>query len=233
MVTTTPAGADGGFNLNEAFAFVFRSPGWFGKVLIGALCTLTSFLLIPSWILYGYMIQTSRAARSGERVLPAWDKVGANLVDGLLYNISLFLWSIPVALLIIVGIVISGCSNAGTGEAATTSCSNGAGLALFGSLGVLLGVVLIVIHPAIYAQFVAGGFGASLNAGQVLARAGRRIGLTLGMLLVGILAAIVAMLGLIAIFIGLLLTIPYAYFVLGHAYGQYARLTDAPAGATP
>jgi len=226
MVTTNPGAADGGFNLNEAFAFVFRSPGWVSRLLIGALCTLGSFLLIPSWILYGYMIQTSRAARSGERVLPAWDKVAANLVDGLLYNISIFLWSIPVALLIIVGIAISGCSNSGTGEAATTSCSNGAGLALFGGLGILLGVVSIVIQPAIYAQFVAGGFSASLNLGQVFTRAGRRIGLTLGMLLVGILASIVAMLGLIAIFIGLLITIPYAYFVLGHAYGQYTRLTD-------
>jgi len=227
MASSTPNPADQRFDLNEAFAFVFRSPGWFSKILIGALCTLASFLIIPSWILYGYMIQVSREARGGGRQLPAWDRVAANLVDGLLYNVALLLWSIPCVVLIIVGVIVGGCSGSGA-EGGSTSCANGSGLALFISLGVLLGVVLIVVHPAIYAQFVAGGFGASLRAGEVFRRAGRRVGLTLGMLLVGILVAIVAMLGIIGLFIAIVLTIPYAYFVLGNAYGQYTRLTDPP-----
>lgn len=225
MASQTPT-ADGAFDLNEAFAFVFRSPGWVSKVLIGALCTLTSFLLIPSWILYGYMIQVSREVRSGGTVLPAWDKVGANLVDGLLYNISLLIWSIPVVVLILVGVAVGGCS--GSSESGTATCTDSAGMILLIALGCILAVAVIVIHSAIYAQFVTGGFGASLNVGQVLSRAGRRMGLTLGMLLVGILAAIVAFVGIIGFFVGLLLTIPYAYFVLGHAYGQYTRLTDPP-----
>jgi Protein of unknown function (DUF4013) len=227
MAVTTPT-ADRPFNLNEAFAFIFRSPGWFGKILIGALCTLTSFLIIPSWILYGYMIQVSREARAGASVLPAWDKVAANLVDGLLYNVSLLIWSIPCVVLILAGAAIAGCS--GSSDGGTATCTNGAGFALLVTLGVLLAVVVILVHPAIYAQFVADGFGASLRVGEVFARARRRIGLTLGMLLVGILAAIVATIGIIGLFIAILVTIPYAYFVLGHAFGQYTRLTD-PQGA--
>lgn len=220
------------FNLNEAFAFVFRSPAWFGKILIGTLCVVTSFLLIPSWILYGYMIQISRGVRSGERVLPSWDHVAANLVDGLLYNIALFLWSLPIVVLILIGVVISGCASSGE-AGATTSCSNGGGLALFITLGVLLSLVLVVIHPAVYAQFVAGGFGAAFHFGEVFARVGRQFGLTLLMLLVGILASLVAFLGLIAFLVGICLTIPYAQFVLGHAYGQYTRLSDPPGAVTP
>src|SRR5437763_7232352 len=143
MASQTPNPADQRFDLNEAFAFVFRSPGWLGKILIGALCILASFLIIPSWILYGYMIQVSREARGGARQLPAWDKVAANLVDGLLYNVALLLWSIPCVVLIIVGVIVGGCSGSGA-KGGSTGCANGAGLALVISRALLPEAALIV-----------------------------------------------------------------------------------------
>jgi membrane-anchored protein YejM (alkaline phosphatase superfamily) len=65
----------------------------------------------------------------------------------------------------------------------------------------------VVLIRAIWAQFLDGGLGAAMY----------------------IATSFVASLGIIAVFIGLLITFPYAFFVQSHLYGRFARITDAAA----
>jgi hypothetical protein len=232
MATASPSPAATDFDLNDAFAYVFRSPNWIASILLGALCSLASFLVIPSWILYGYMIQTSRNVRAGNRALPSWDSVGRNIVDGLLYTIALLLWFLPIVVLVVIGAAASGCTSAtDTAGAPTTSCAN-AGAIVAVLVAVVYALLVAILHPAIYAQYLAAGFGGAFQVPEILARVGRRVGLTFFMIVVGIIASIVALLGLIALIVGVFVTAPYAQFVLANAYGQYARLTDPPGVVT-
>jgi uncharacterized membrane protein len=48
-----------------------------------------------------------------------------------------------------------------------------------------------------------------------------------------IIAAILSLLGVIAIFVGLLVTIPWAYYVQGNLYGQFARISREAVSARP
>ena len=50
----TAAASPAQVNIGDAFGYVFRSPNWFGKLAIGALCVLFFWLLlIPLFILNG------------------------------------------------------------------------------------------------------------------------------------------------------------------------------------
>ena len=63
----------------------------------------------------------------------------------------------------------------------------------------------------------------------VFRRAVFKPGITLLVLVMYLATSSVASLGIIALFIGLLFTFPYAFFVQSHLYGQFARITDAAA----
>src|SRR5207248_10045811 len=73
--------------IDEAFGFVFRSKGWFGKMLLLDLFALLSVVLVGAFFCYGYLIEISRAVRRGERELPPWDQLGKKFVDGFLLGI--------------------------------------------------------------------------------------------------------------------------------------------------
>ena len=63
----------------------------------------------------------------------------------------------------------------------------------------------------------------------VFRRAVFKPGITLLVLVMYLATSSVASLGIIALFIGLLFTFPYAFFVQSHLYGQFERITDAAA----
>ena len=68
----------------RAFSFLLDDPGWFSRVLVGALLLIASILVVPFFILLGYQLEVMRAAASGaDRRLPRWDNMGGKLRDGL------------------------------------------------------------------------------------------------------------------------------------------------------
>ena len=223
MATTIPPTQPDRLEIGEAFGFVFRSKGWVGKMLLLDLFALLSVVLIGVFFFYGYLIEIARTVRRGDRELPPWDNLGKKFVDGVLLAIVFLIWAIPS--LILYGLLAATAGCATTESGATTCTPNG----LLIAVTALLFILLYLLVPAIWAQFLEGGFGATLDVAAVFRRAVFKPGMTFLVVVMYIVTSILAVSGLIAVLIGVLFTYPYAFFIQGHLYGQFARITDATA----
>jgi hypothetical protein len=219
MPAQAPAGPSSTINVGEAFGYVFRSPGWVSKILIGALCVLFFWvILIPVFILNGYFVETARSIARGGTVLPEWTDVGKKLREGFVLAVVLLIWGLPGSLL------------EGGGSyscAANNVCSYHPGS--LSGLGYLYSLLIGLLTPAIWSQFLNGGFGAGFDFRAIFRRAGQNPGMTVIVWLMAIVAGIIGVAGTCAIIIGLLVTIPYAGAVVAHLYGQFSRNTDSSA----
>ncbi|HEX2648071.1 MAG TPA: DUF4013 domain-containing protein, partial [Candidatus Dormibacteraeota bacterium] len=97
------------------------------------------------------------------------------------------------------------------------------------ALGEVYSLLLGLLTPAIWSQYLNGGFGAGFDFRAIFRRALQNPGMTVLVWLMAIVAAIIGALGLCAIVIGVLVTIPYAGAVVAHLYGQYSRSTEGAA----
>ncbi len=200
-------------NVGDAFGFVFRSRNWFGKLAVGALCLAFFWVfLIPLFLLLGYSVETARTISRDGRELPAWTNLDKKLADGFILAVVLFIWNLP-------GAIVSG----GGG---------GYGSSALAALGGLYALLLGFLTPAIWSQYLDGGFTAAFDFQAIFRRAGRYPGMTvlvwLMALVVGIVASVV---GALLIGIGLLFTLPYAFAVIAHLYGQFHERTQSAAMA--
>ncbi len=198
-------------DIGRAFSFPFQDPRWVTKILIAA-----AMVVIPifGWlVLYGYGMRITRQVAAGTDIpLPEWEDFGGLFVDGLKLFAVTFIWSLPAAL--IGGIAGSG----GDG--------NLAGGCLSSLISLSIGFVLPV---AIARVATTGSFAAGLDVGAVIALVQRNVSDYLLVFVVVVAAGIIAVLGLVAVCIGVLFTIPYAYLVTSHVYGQaYYRSQGGP-----
>jgi energy-coupling factor transport system substrate-specific component len=219
----TPASAD--LDLGEAFTFVVRSDRWIRKLLVGAACLLFFWLVVPIFLLLGYVIDIARRVRAGARTLPAWDQPWKNIKDGFKVLAALLIWTIPSVLLSIPAAIVSAIQETQPGTLATVS--ELAGIVAAG--GSLWGLMVLLLEPAIISLYLDHGFWGALNVIAVIRRV--RVNLALS-IVVGTLAVVLTTIGLIglgALVIGVLVTLPYASFVGAYLVGRYARLTDPPA----
>jgi energy-coupling factor transport system substrate-specific component len=206
-------------DIGHAFASVVRSPGWLRRILVGAACLLFSWLLVPFFLFMGYTVAVARRARAGEHGPTAWDHLGRKLRDGLAIGVLLLAWYLPVLLL---GIPVE-------------LANENAAPDVLGALAVVVGVwqvLVLVLQPAIWSQYLAGG----LRAGFDVLAIGRRVRFNLGLTVVigavGVLLTMIALGGALVFAVGALLTIPYASWVGADLFGEYARITD-PAVSKP
>lgn len=208
--------------VGEAFGFVFRSKNWFGKLAVGALCLLFFWLLlIPVFILNGYFVETARHVKAGGRDLPPWGEVGKKLREGFVLAVVLFIWSLPGSIL------------SGGGQVTCTGSTCVYHPGALSALGGLYSLALGLLTPAIWSQYLDGGFSAAFDFRAIFRRAGFQPGLTVLVWLMAIVAGIVGALGLIIVLIGVLFTLPYAFAVIANLYGQYARATEPVAQFVP
>jgi uncharacterized protein DUF4013 len=220
---STSASSAPSVEVGEAFGFVFRSPRWFGRLALGALCLLFFWVfLIPVFILLGYFVETARVVSRGGRELPPWSDVGKKLKEGFVLAVVLFIWGLPGSILSLSGFSGFHCDAAGC-----TSPSS----SLY-PLGALYSLLIGLLTPAIWAQYLEGGFSAAFDFRAVFRRAGMSPGLTVMVWLMAIVAEIIGGLGAILILVGLLFTLPYAFAVIANLYGQYARLTEPALAAS-
>jgi energy-coupling factor transport system substrate-specific component len=220
--------ASADLDLGEAFTFVVRSNRWVRKLLVGAACLLFFWLVVPIFLLLGYVIDIARRVRAGASTLPAWDHPWQNIKDGFKVLAALLIWTIPTVLLSIPAAIVAAIQEAQPGTLGTAS--EVAGIVAAG--GSLWGLIVLLLEPAILSQYLDRGFWGALNAVAVIRRA--RVNLALS-IVVGALAVVLTTIGLIglgAIVIGVLVTLPYSSFVGAYLVGRYARLTD-PAALRP
>lgn len=174
-------------------------------------------ILIPVFILLGYFVETARVISAGGRELPPWENIGKKLREGFVLAVALFIWSLPGSILSSGGFPHQVCSG--------SNCTvvSGGGLS---NLGGLYSLLLGFLTPAIWSQFLDGGFGSAFDFRAIFRRALQQPGLTVVVWLMTIVAAIIGALGVILILVGLLFTLPYAFAVIANLYGQFKQATQ-------
>lgn len=231
-------------DFGKAFTFMFEDPEWLHKLGIGTAIGLVSILLmpfligiIPLMILLGYTIETLKNVKNGvEHPMPAWEDWGGFLSRGFKVMAATFIWSLPILLLYIplaIGSLLMKQGQQQGGEAI------GIILVVCASCLLLLWALFVtLITPAIYVRIAetdrfssAFAFGAMWqftrdNLGNII------VSLLLVYIVAGLIGAIVGMLGLIALLVGALITIPLAilwqYLVQAHLFGQIAKHSITP-----
>src|SRR5438067_2014778 len=169
--SSAPADID----LAEAVTFVVRSRRWVRKLLVAALCVLFFWLLVPYLFLSGYLIDLARRRRAGERDLPLWNRPWIKLKDGFKINVVLVLWALPALLLSVpAGIVASGVKETPEFVAAGLLGSLAAMVAALGSMWTLL---VLLLEPAIFSEYLDGGVRRALSPRAVVRRLRRNVGL--------------------------------------------------------
>jgi hypothetical protein len=223
-------------NIERAFKYVFEDKQWVSKILIGVLLSLFAWLIIPAFILNGYMIAVIRKVMDGQETegntLPEWDDWGKLTRDGFFLTVAQFVYTLPFLFLLFVGFIAT------VGLGGTDSQILAAGLfttwLVIGCLGLLLTVALLFLTPGLAIQYaIKDDFGACFRVREiwdiitgnmadilivfvVTLLAGFVLSLVTGVL------SIIPCLGWIAAVILSLAFGPYLVMVTGHLYGQIA-----------
>lgn len=93
----------------------YPSTSW-GKVVILGIILIASVLIVPIFLLYGYMLRIIKATLAGVDELPEFDEIGEMFVDGLKVFVVAIVYAIPVW-------IIAAIIGALTGNAASTATS--------------------------------------------------------------------------------------------------------------
>jgi energy-coupling factor transport system substrate-specific component len=194
-------------DVGDAFTWVFRSPGWPGRLLIAVLCVLLGWLLLPFLLFMGYVVEMTRRVREGRFELPDWRPVRPLLAEGSAITVVFVAWYAPGFALGVVADVAAG------------------GSALLTASGSLLGIVALLAQPAVWAEFLARGLRGGLDVAAVARRVRGYPGLTTVVGVLGLALLAFAVGGLVAFAVGAALTVPYACCVAAHLFGQYSAAT--------
>ncbi|GJM40896.1 MAG: hypothetical protein DHS20C20_11780 [Ardenticatenaceae bacterium] len=223
----------------KAFTYFSEDDRWMGKLAIGVLISLLSFLILPGFLLSGYMVGITRNVMNGEkRPLPEWEDLGTLFMDGLSLVVASIVYTLPFWLLTCIAfattIGFGGLSEAvEIGEEAVAAGI----LATWGLIACLFMVFMLAfffISPAIVIQYVReGNLGACFRFGEVLGIARDNFGdiLIAGLtpfgfslvlsIVLGVLNVIPCLGQILSVIIGIAVG-PYLAAVTGHLYGQIA-----------
>lgn len=223
-------------DIRKAFAFVFEDREWLTKVLVGVLMSIFAWLIVPAFMLTGYMVEIIRRVMDGvesDQELPAWDDWGKLLKDGFFVTVATFVYTLPFLLLMAVGFGTTiGFGSLSDANEAIASAGLMATWGVVGCLGLLFAIALLFLTPAITIQYaIKDDFGACFRIGEVfdiirnhfadilitflvLMAASFVLSVATGVL------SVIPCLGWIAAVIVSMLFGPYILMVTGHLYGQ-------------
>jgi hypothetical protein len=215
--------------IGKAFTFVNEDEAWIKKLAIGAVLILLSFLLLPIFAVIGYQIRIIRNVIDGrERPLPEWEDIGQMFMDGLMLFVAGFVYALPI-------ILVSACAgivNSATADAAGNMTGLGIVVTIASScLGLLYGLAMALIVPALYIQYArVGEFGALFRVGEIIAIARQNLVDFIIVLLVNMvgsfvvsLASVIAIITICGPIIVSLAGTAWVMYAVGHLYGQIAR----------
>lgn len=242
--------------IREALDYPRTDENWTTTVLIGGLLGLLGVLVVPAFLVSGYLVRVlDRTMRGDDRppVFEAWTDL---LVDGLKAFVIAFAYglvpgviAIAVAFGVVLPFTVVGGASAGGVVESGTAVRTGVGLAVAaialvgGLLALVAGVLAAYVVPAATAAFAeTGRLGAAFSVGRL------RPVLTSGTYATAWVsaAAIVVGAGLVA---GALNAIPVigfviggfvgfyaaaaAYYLVGHAWGEFHGIDRADADGAP
>jgi hypothetical protein len=238
-------GGERKLDLGASLKWPFSDPALATSILLGAVCVLFSFLLVPMFILQGYQLRIARAVRQDERAaLPTWDEPGALLWDGFKSWLAMFLPVFVVeAVLAVVFVVVvvviafvaagsaSGGGGRGGGPPPGAILAGVAGELIFIFFVAIFSLVVAYVHPAIELRYLRTGsplcgFEVRELWKIIATRPGRYAELFIFLLVVGLIASLV---GQLALCVGLLATIPWSMYVQAHLLGSHWARDDLEA----
>jgi uncharacterized protein DUF4013 len=217
--------APAALDLGEAFTFVFRSHRWVRKLAFSAVCLLFFWLIVPLFLLAGYIVEVARRVRSGAGELPPWDHPWKNIKDGFKIIAALLIWALPTVLLSIPAGIAAGINESGPALPAWITQLAGVSAAI----GSVWSLVVLILEPAIIIQYIDRGFAGGLNVAAVIRRVRVNLGLSIVVGALVVVLTTIGLIGLAGVGVGVLLTLPYASFVGAYLVGRYAALTGPPA----
>jgi len=213
-------------DIASAFTFMFDDKDWIKKMVIGGLAMLLGIILVPILAVYGYMVELIRnVSRNEEKPLPQWDNFGALIMQGLNVVVISLVYSLPVILfacLIAIPPVLMQDANP---EMADTLAIVSSCLSLVVTILSLL--VSLIMPAAIIRYAVHDRLSAAFQFGEVFRFITSHIGDYIITVLVGGVAAVIAIFGLLLCGIGIYLTNFWAIMVMGNLLGQLARKSEA------
>jgi hypothetical protein len=152
--------------LSDALSFPRRGDDWLSTLLVGGILTLLGFLILPVFVVQGYLVRVLDRAARRERTPPSFTEWGTLFVDGLKVLVVNLVYGLPVFVL---GVVVFGAAviivpgepmvvdSVEPGGAPPVPQSTGSGgLLVFVALVALvalLGLVVSYLLPAALANF--------------------------------------------------------------------------------
>ncbi len=214
-------------DIGSAFTYMFDDEDWIKKILIGGVATLLGIVIVPLFLVTGYMLQTLKNVRDQQpRPLPEWDDYGTLLTKGLMLFLISLVYMLPILLLACVSGVMNGFAPQMDQDMAEVvviiagclSCVQG-----------LLGLVIGLILPAAiirYAEYDT--FGSAFQFGAIFSFISNNLGDYIIVVLIGWVAQFIASFGVLLLCIGVFFTSFWSVLVMGHLYGQLARKAALP-----
>lgn len=189
--------------IEDAFTYPVERDDWVKTVLIGGVLTFLGFLLIPLFVVYGYVVRAIRTSIDGDTEPPAFEDWGTLLVTGFQA------WLIGVIYLLIPAIVAF-VTIGGSIMAMATGGDLGAGVGvagLFGGLAVTFVLSLVFGYLSVGAIVLFARqdqFGAAFDFGQL-----RDLVLTTDYAIAWVVAIVVFIVA------GIVASIPLIGFIIG------------------
>jgi hypothetical protein len=205
---------------------------WVKTVLIGGILSLLGVLIVPTFLVLGYLVRVVRGTMHDDEQPPAFDEWGDLFVDGLKAFVVTFVYGLVPGLIVTVvigGSIFSFVAGGGS-ESASLVGLGMVGLLVGGLLAFVLGLLAAYVIPAAVAAFAETiGLGAAFSIGELrpvltsgtYATAwgyGLAIIVVAG-LVAGALNAIPVLGSIAGAFIGFYAAVA-AYYLIGHAWGE-------------
>lgn len=221
------------YELGEVMGLVFKDPDWVNHVLIGTGCFLGSFLFFPLFAFFGYRLRIIRQQwkKPNRTTLPTWDDFGELIVDGLKWWVCILMPAMIIMLTIgvVIGASIAVGASAGKGSAGQT----------VGIVGAILGYALLLIGmlgmayvtPAIEEVYLRTG---SVTSGLQFKRwwaniSSDHVDYLIFFLYHYLITQILGAVGMIVCFVGIYVSIPWAYYTEGAMFGRRLAKKDQQA----
>jgi hypothetical protein len=223
-------------DFGRAFTFVKEDERWTTKIGIGAVVMFFSFLFlgIPSILLIGYQLAVTRRVMEGKDLpLPEWEDWGKLFMDGLYLVVAIFVYTLPLTILLCLGFGVFLLPALGGGNDDLTGALAGVAVVswfVMLCLVILMGIGVAIIVPGLYIQYV------RTNEFSSLFRIGEVLGIVrenLADILLAMVAVLVAnfAIQMVASLLSWTICIPFVVFLAGpiwisissgHLYGQIA-----------
>ena len=221
-------------DIGKAFTFVTEDEGWIGKIAIGGVIVLFSFLIIPAFFLSGYQLAVMRNVMNGEEFpLPKWENWGRLFMDGLYVAVATFVYTLPIWLLVCIGLILNLVvfmpDSDASGAAVTTVWT------CVGCLIILFSLALAFLIPSIYIQYTrTSDFGSLFRFGEVVAIARENVGDIFITFLVavgaGLVLSLISTILSVTVCGGIIASLAGSAWITvasGHLYGQIAAKSDS------